>query len=95
MYLLERFNGVVKREICNRSHLNGSIVLGFLTKECVVFCTDYMKVDKPIGQLVNTHISRLDGVGHQCCKKDLHVQNNEPNIPDEYMRAHAVVLKHL
>jgi hypothetical protein len=77
------------------SHLNGSIVQGFLTEDCVDFCTNYMKVDKPIGQSVNTHISRLDGVGHRCCKKDLHVQNNEPDRPYEYMRAHVVVLKQL
>jgi hypothetical protein len=64
MYALERYNGIVKRFVRNRSHPDGSIIQGFISEECVEFCTDYMKVDKPIGVPASRHLGRLGGEGH-------------------------------
>ena len=54
MYALERFNGVVKRFVRNRSQPDGSIIQGYLTEECIDFCTDFMAVEKPIGVAVSS-----------------------------------------
>jgi len=65
MCALERFNGVVKRFVRNRSQPDGSIVQGYLTEECIEFCTDFMEEQKPIGVAVSKHVGRLDGIGHR------------------------------
>jgi hypothetical protein len=36
MMAFERMNGVIKGYICNRSNLDGSIIQGFLSEECIL-----------------------------------------------------------
>jgi hypothetical protein len=95
MFLYESLNGIIKRYVHNRSHLDGSIILCFLTEECISFCNDYMEVYVPVGQPINKHIRRLDGVCHKHGKRDLHVELNKPNRRHDYDRAHTVALHHL
>lgn len=61
MLPFERLNGILKRYVHNRSHLDRSIVQGFLTAKFFSFCTDYLEVDKPLGMPKNKHIGRLKG----------------------------------
>ena len=95
MYPLERYNGVVKRYVRNRSQPEGSIIQGYVAEECVEFCTDYLADQKSIGVPVSRHTGRLDGEGHARGQKPLHVYNSVPNRSDDYDRAHLVVLQHL
>jgi hypothetical protein len=55
MYAWERFNGVVKRFVRNRSQPYGSNIQGYLTEERINFCTDFMSIDKPIGVPVDVY----------------------------------------
>jgi hypothetical protein len=91
MYGMERFNGVVKRFVRNRSQPDGSIVQGYLTEECIEFYTDFMGVEKPIGVAVSKHVGRLAGVGHKLGQKDIHVFQTDPPISDDHKRVHIVL----
>ncbi|GAB2269376.1 hypothetical protein Dimus_038771 [Dionaea muscipula] len=42
MYPLERDLGVLKSHVCNRSRPEGSIAEGFLSQECLNFCSSYL-----------------------------------------------------
>ena len=95
MYALERFNGVVKRFVRNRSQPDGSIIQGYLTEECIDFCTDFMAVEKPIGVAVSKHKGRLGGRGHRRGTKDIHVFQNDPPRDKDRERAHTVLLQHI
>jgi hypothetical protein len=53
MMSFERMNGVIKGYVRNGSRPNGSIAKGFLTKECISFCMNYLNIENPIG-LPNT-----------------------------------------
>ena len=64
MLSFERMNGVIKGFIRNRARPDGSIVQGFLTEECISFCTNYLDVENLVGLPVNTHHGWLDGVDH-------------------------------
>jgi hypothetical protein len=93
MMLFERMNGVFKGYVCNRSNPDGSIVQGFLTEECICFCTNYLDIKNPVGLPRNKHLGRLDGVGHKAGRREMHV--------DDYDRcanfdiANLVVLQHI
>ena len=41
MMPFERMNGHIKGYVLNRSHPDGSISKGFLTENCIYFCTSY------------------------------------------------------
>jgi hypothetical protein len=60
MMPFKRMNGVNKGYVCNRSRPDGSIAKGFLTKECISFCTNYLNIKNPIGLPVNKHLDRID-----------------------------------
>ena len=63
MYGPERYNGVLKRYVRNRSRPEGSIVEGFRAEECIEFCTDWLADQKSIGVPESRHNGKLDGVG--------------------------------
>jgi Domain of unknown function (DUF4218) len=74
MMPFERMNGVIKGFVRNRARPEGSIVQGYLTEECISFCTNLLgEVDDPIGLPRNRHLGRLDGVGHKNGRRELHV----------------------
>ena len=56
-------NGVIKGYARNMSRPEGSIARGFLTEECISYCTNYLGIENPVGLPVNRHLGRLlDGV---------------------------------
>jgi hypothetical protein len=63
MYPFERYMGILKHYVRNRSRSEGSIVEGYTTEEVVEFCIDYMEQLKPIGVPMSRHEGRLDGKG--------------------------------
>jgi hypothetical protein len=65
MMYFKRMNGVIKGYARNRSRLDGSIAKGFLTEECISFCTNYLNIEKPVGLPVNKQLDRIDGWGHR------------------------------
>ncbi|KAK1648001.1 hypothetical protein QYE76_065806 [Lolium multiflorum] len=56
MMPFERMNGVIKGYVRNRSHPDGSIVQGWLTEECISFCTNYLDIEDPVGLPQNKHL---------------------------------------
>lgn len=58
MMPFERMNGVTKGYVRNRSHPDGSIVQGWLTEECISFCTNYLDIEDPVGLPQNKHLRR-------------------------------------
>ncbi|KAK1691934.1 hypothetical protein QYE76_008631 [Lolium multiflorum] len=58
MMPFERMNGVIKGYVRNRSHPDGSIVQGWLTEECISFCTNYLDIEDPVGLPQNKHLCR-------------------------------------
>ena len=77
MMPFERMNGVIKGYVRNRAHPDGSIVQGFLTEECISFCTNYLDVKNPVGLPGNKHLGRLDGAGHKTGRRELHVGDSD------------------
>ena len=73
MMPFERMNGVIKGFVRNRARPDGSIVQGFLTEECISFCTNYLDVDNPVGLPGNRHLGRLAGAGHREGRRETHV----------------------
>jgi hypothetical protein len=65
MMPFERMNGVIKGYVRNRARPDGSIAKGFLTEECISFCTNYLGIENPVGLPVNRHLGRLTGCGHR------------------------------
>lgn len=63
MYPFERYMGILKHFVRNRSRPEGSIVEGYATEEVVEFCIDYMAAVKPIGVPESCHTGRLRGIG--------------------------------
>nr|BDI54583.1 transposon protein, putative, CACTA, En/Spm sub-class [Triticum aestivum] len=64
MMSFERMNGVIKGYVRNMSRPEGSIARGFLTEECISYCTNYLGIENPVGLPVNRHLGRLAGWGH-------------------------------
>ena len=63
MMSFERMNGVIKGYVRNMSRPEESIARGFLTEECISYCTNYLGIENPVG-LPSTGPSAgsLDGV---------------------------------
>ena len=76
MMPFERMNGVIKGYVCNRASPDGSIVQGYLTEECISFCTNFLDVENPVGLPENKHIGRLDGAGHKTGRRELQVDDS-------------------
>jgi hypothetical protein len=49
IYLYESHMVVMKGYVCNRAHLEGSMIEAYTTKEIIECYADYIKVGKPIG----------------------------------------------
>jgi hypothetical protein len=62
MWAFERFMGIIKKYVRNRSRPEGSIVEGYAIEEVVEFCIDYMDL-QPIGVPVPRHEGRMLGKG--------------------------------
>nr|XP_043637988.1 uncharacterized protein LOC122608988 [Erigeron canadensis] len=63
MYPFERYMGVLKGYVRNRSRPEGSIVEGYVAEEATEFCTGYLDGIKSIGVSQSRHSGRLSGVG--------------------------------
>nr|AAS01963.1 putative transposon protein [Oryza sativa Japonica Group] len=63
MYPCERYLGILKGYVRNRSHPEGSIIESYTTEEVIDFCVDYMSETSSIGLPRSHHEGRLDGVG--------------------------------
>ena len=88
MYPFERFMGILKSYVRNRSRPEGSIVEGYATEEVIEFCLDYMAQVEPIGVPRSRHEGRLEGIG-TIGRKAI-----TPNM-DAYAQAHFTVLQHM
>ena len=88
MYPFERFMGILKSYIRNRSRREGSIVEGYATEEVIKFCVDYMAQVELIGVPRSRHEGRLEGIG-TIGRKAI-----TPNM-DVYAQAHFTVLQHM
>ncbi|KAK1611707.1 hypothetical protein QYE76_035380 [Lolium multiflorum] len=93
MMPFERMNGVIKGYVRNRSHPDGSIVQGWLTEECISFCTNYLDIEDPVGLPQNKHLCRFEGVGHKNGRKELHVHMSGRS--SDFDRANLVALQHI
>jgi hypothetical protein len=93
MMAFERMNGVIKGYVRNRARPDGSIAQGFLTEECISFCTNYLDVENPVGLPENKHLDRLNGVGHKTGQSELHVGYSGRRA--DFDRANLVVLQHI
>ncbi|GKC11007.1 hypothetical protein Tco_1007789 [Tanacetum coccineum] len=63
MFPFERYMGVVKGYVRNRSRPEGSIVEGYASEELIDFYTNYLEGVKGIGVPQSRHVGRLHGVG--------------------------------
>ena len=94
MMAFERMNGVIKGFVRNRARPDGSIVQGFLTEECISFCTNHLEIiDNPVGLPPNKHFGKLGGSGHKNGARDLHV--GFAHRMADFNRANLVALQHL
>ncbi|KAJ9536255.1 hypothetical protein OSB04_un000555 [Centaurea solstitialis] len=88
MYPFERYMGVLKGYVRNRSRPEGSIVEGYASEEVIDFCTDYLAGVTNIGIPQSRHEGRLGGIG-TIGKKFI-----TPRY-DELQNAHFFVLQNL
>ncbi|XP_066162198.1 uncharacterized protein [Oryza sativa Japonica Group] len=88
MWPFERYMGILKSYVRNRAKPEGSIIEGYMTKEAIEFCIDYMAETDPIGVPASRHEGRLAGVGTTGRKRI---------VPDQasYAQAHFAVLQHM
>jgi hypothetical protein len=49
MYPYERHMVVMKGNVCNCAHREGSMIEGYTTDEVIKCCVDYIKDEEPIG----------------------------------------------
>ena len=94
----ERMNGSIKGFVRNMSRLDGSIIQGYLTQECISFCVNFLYgTDHPpsvgVGLPLIKHDGRLEGLGHSNGRKELHVAYSDRR--SNFDRVNLVVLQHL
>jgi hypothetical protein len=63
MYAYERFNGILKSFVRNRSYPEGSMVQGYCTEEAVDWALNYVDPSNLIGVPKSRHEGRLTGKG--------------------------------
>src|SRR6266542_3714251 len=63
MFPFERYMGVLKKYVRNRSHPEACIANRFGTEEVIELCVDYIDDLDPIGIPVSRHEGRLKGKG--------------------------------
>ena len=61
MFPFERFMGVLKKYVCNRARLEGSISMGHQTEDVIGFCVDFIPGLKKIGLPKSRYEGRLTG----------------------------------
>nr|ABA96308.1 transposon protein, putative, CACTA, En/Spm sub-class [Oryza sativa Japonica Group] len=88
MYPCERYLGILKGYVRNRSHPEGSIIESYTTEEAIEFCVDYMSETSSIGLPRSHHEGRLDGVG-TVGRKTIRLDRKV------YDKAHFTVLQHM
>lgn len=93
MMPFERMNGFIKGFVRNRARPDGSIVQGYLTEECISFCTNHIDVEDPVGLPRNKHIGKLDGVGHKNGRREMNVDRACRRT--DFNRANLVALQHI
>ncbi|GKA18531.1 protein kinase-like domain, concanavalin A-like lectin/glucanase domain protein [Tanacetum coccineum] len=88
MFPFERYMGVVKGYVRNRSRPEGSIVEGYASEEVIDFYTNYLEGVKGIGVPQSSHVGRLHRVG---------TVGSKHSSPDQklFEIAHFVVLEHM
>ncbi|GJR91574.1 uncharacterized protein Tco_0215585 [Tanacetum coccineum] len=88
MYPFERYMGILKGYVRNRSRPEGSIIEGYATEEAIEFYTEYSKGVKTVGIPQSRHEGKLHGEG------TLGRQEFSPSI-DDLREAHFTVLQHM
>jgi hypothetical protein len=73
MYPYECHMVVMKSYVCNRAHLEDSMIEGYTTEEVIECYTDYIKDGKPKGVLVSRHYGRLSRKGIKGAKSIIDV----------------------
>src|SRR3954466_7282726 len=68
MFSFERYMGVLKKYVHNRSRPEGSISKGYVTEEVIEFCVDFIPDLKAIRVPESRHEGRLRGKGTLGCK---------------------------
>jgi hypothetical protein len=87
MWPFEWFMLVLKKYVLNRARLEGSITKGYVTKEVIEFCVDFVNSIDSIGVPVSRHEGRLLGkgtIGRKACFS---------NDTDLFSKAHLPVLQ--
>ena len=94
MMPFERMNGHIKGYVRSRSHPDACITKGYLTEECISFCTSYLQSETPVGlPSYNRHLGRLAGWGHR--EGSRHLQVDFAGRLADFDRANLVALQHL
>jgi hypothetical protein len=86
MFPLERFMGVLKKDVHQRGRLEGSIAKGYGTKEVIEFYVDFIPDLDPIGLPESRYEVRLDGKG--TLGKKTYISQGD----DSFNKAHYTVL---
>jgi hypothetical protein len=63
MYAYERFNGILKSFVRNRTYPEGSMVQGYYTEEAIEWALNYADLSNPIGVPKSHHEGMLTGKG--------------------------------
>ena len=63
MFPFERYMGVLKKYVRNRSRPEASIAKGYGTEEVIEFCVEFIEDLRPIGVPKSSHEGRLRGKG--------------------------------
>jgi hypothetical protein len=104
MFPFERFMGVLKKYVHNRARLEGSISKGYLTKEVIEFCVDFVPDLNPISLPQSRHEGRLSGKGmlgmksaycmdgHSVSEAHYTVLRNS-TLPEPYMERHKNIVR--
>ena len=87
MFPFERFMGILKKYVRNRSRPEGCIANGYGTEEVIEFFVDYVPDLKPIGVPESRHEGRLKGRGTLGRKPD------SSHDLDTFKKAHFTVLE--
>ena len=75
------------------SRPEGSIATGFLTEECISYCTNYLGIEDPVCLPVNRHHGRLARWGHREGRREMHVDFEGRHA--DFERANLVALHHI
>nr|AAT38070.1 putative TNP2 transposable element [Oryza sativa Japonica Group] len=87
MFPFERYMGVLKKYVRNRSRPEASIAKGYGTEEVIEFCVDFIEDLEPIGVPESIHEGRLRGKGTLGRRAIMTVDN------DLFRKAHFTVLQ--